>query len=132
MALMKNTIYVSNLSYKRDRNGLRSLFSAFGPIRNIKIIVEPETNQSRGMAFIELAGEKEAKAAIDGMNLKQVDGRMLKVKYATPQRNAPKKETNEKPKKDLDYVSIQLAKKARNDARRKANPFTFKMASKAK
>lgn len=130
MATMKNTIYVSNLSYKRDRNGLRSLFSAFGQIKNIKIIVEPETSQSRGMAFIEMAGDKEAKAAIDGMNLKQIDGRTLKVKFATPLKGpafAPKGE-KEKPKKDLDYVSIQLAKKARNDAKRKSNPFIFKAA----
>lgn len=122
------TVYISNLSYERDRNGLRSLFAKFGEILNIKIVVEPETNQSRGMAFIEMATAAQAKKAIEELHQKVIDGRTVKVKYATPLRETSKSAKPEKKelKKDLSYKATQLAKKARNDAKRKSNPFDFK------
>lgn len=116
-----NTVYISNLSYKRDRNGLRSLFSRYGSIKNIKIIVEPETNQSRGMAFVEMGSVNEATMAIKGLHGVVIDNRTLKANYATTQRpqTMSKVAPDEKKQKDLEYTTVQLAKKARNEARRK-------------
>lgn len=135
-----NTVYVSNLSYDRDRNGLKSLFSRYGSIKKIKIIVEPTTQQSRGMAFVEMGSIEEATRAIEGLTGAVIDGRNIKANYAIPEREENKRsmkvDPTEKPKKavekDLDYKSIQLAKKARNDAKRKSNPFIFKKATKKK
>ena len=131
-----NTVYISNLSYERDRNGLKSIFVNYGIIKNIKIIVEPKTNQSRGMAFIEMGSIQEATAAIEGLNGKVLDGRTVKANFAIPMReDAKKKEGDlEKPKKkiekDLDFKSIQLAKKARNEAKKSNNPL-YKTVKKA-
>lgn len=124
-----STVYISNLSYERDRNGLKSMFLKFGKILNIKIVVEPTTNQSRGMAFVEMSSLAEAKRAIEGLDQKIFDGRTVKVKYATPLKETSKSRAPEKKNanKDLDYVSKQLAKKARNDAKRKSNPLKFKL-----
>ena len=123
----KNTVYISNLSYRRDRNGLISLFAAFGRIRNIKIVMEPTTQQSRGMAFVEMSSASEAKNAIQGLDQKQVDGRTVKVRYATPLKSTSRprvsvEKTGGKDK-DLDFKSVQLMKKARNDQRRNERPF---------
>ena len=129
---LKNTVYISNLSYDRDRSGLISLFKRYGQIKNIKIIVEPTTNQSRGMAFVEMSQASEAKSAIDGLNQQIIDGRTVKARYATQLKptsvgRGPQKEEKTK---DLEYVSKQLANKARNDKKRKSNPFVFKAATK--
>ena len=145
VGLMKNTpsstVYLSNLSYERDRNGIKSLLRSFGKIINIKIIVEPKTNQSRGMAFIEMETVEDATKVIKELNGKIIDGRTLKANFAIPQKEerffypakVEKKEAPKKKKeKDLDYVSTQLAKKARNDAKRKSNPLQFKVAAKKK
>lgn len=139
---MKNkpssTVYISNLSYERDRNGLKSLFSKFGTIKFIKIIVEPATNQSRGMAFVEMASIEEAQKAIDSLNQTVIDGRTVKANFAIPQRaeSVSKKIIEKKDKKkdiqkDLSFKATQLAKKARNEAKRKANPFDVKLKKKA-
>lgn len=133
-----NTVYISNLSYKRDRNGIRSLLAEFGKIKNIKIVVEPETNQSRGMAFVEMSSLKEAKEIIETLDGMQVDGRTIKVNYAIPQPGAKPSgfvnTTNAKAstkQKDLDYKAIQLAKKKRNDERRQIKAgFIFKTSKK--
>lgn len=125
---MNKTVYISNLSYRRDRNGLKSMFNKFGTISNIKIIVEPKSNQSRGMAFVEMSNELEAKNAIAGLDGVMVDGRTVKAKWATPLKRPTfsKDEDNS----DLEYKTKMMAKKARNDARRKSNPFVFKSAPK--
>ena len=126
-----STVYISNLSYERDRLGLKSMFSKFGQIKNIKIIVEPTTNQSRGMAFVEMSNDAQAKKAIEGLDQQVFDGRTVKAKFATPLKNSSRSRIPEKKNdnKDLEYVTKQLAKKARNLAKRKANPFVFKAKS---
>lgn len=129
-----NTVYISNLSYERDRNGLKSLFAKYGEIKNIKIVVEPKTNQSRGMAFIEMANIEQAKLAIENLNGKILDGRTAKAKFATPlkETSTSRFHANKKPEKDLEYKTKQLEKKARNDAKRKAVALPFKLAPKKK
>lgn len=120
------TVYLSNLSYSRDRNGLRSLASPFGKIKEIKIIVDPETNKSKGMAFIEMERVEDAQRMIKELNGTTLDQRTLKANWAIPQIKPVVKEDdkkNTKQNKDLKYKDIQLAKKARNDAKRKSNPF---------
>lgn len=122
-----NTVYISNLSYNRDRNGLKAIFSEFGTIKHIKIIVEPKTNQSRGMAFVEMGSVKEATAAIETLDGQVIDGRTVKANYAIPQKEETKRSVGPvKKEKDLEYKKIQLAKKARNDAKRKDDKFDFK------
>ena len=125
----QNTVYISNLSYERDRNGIKSMFAQFGEIKNIKIVVEPATNQSRGMAFVEMSNAAQAKNAIEALDQKNFDGRTIKVKYATPLKASSVSRINEKrdeKKKDLSFVTTQLAKKARNDAKRSPDKFNFK------
>ena len=138
---MKNkpsdTVYISNLNYKRDRNGLKNLFSRYGKILSIKIIVEPSTEQSRGMAFVKMGSVKEATDAIAGLNGQVIDGRTIKANFAIPQKEEFKRDPEEKEKKkprekDLDFKSVQLAKKARNEKRRSSNPLVFKAPSKKK
>ena len=118
----KRTVYISNLSYTRDRNGLKSLFAPYGDVRNIKIIVEPTTNQSRGMAFVEMKTPAQAKQAIDSLNAKQIDGRTCKATWATPQRSLHNRPLLEQPKKDpnrdLKFGEIQRMKKERNEQKR--------------
>ncbi len=129
MNTTKNTtVYISNLSYRRDRNGLKSIFSKFGKINQIKIVVEPTTNQSRGMAFIEMSTFLEADKAIKELNGQVIDGRTVKTNWARPLKESNvsiDKAEKKKVEKDLDYLAIQLAKKARNEKRRKSNPFNF-------
>lgn len=138
-----NTVYISNLNYKCDRNALKTMFWPFGKINSIKIIVEPKTNQSRGMAFVEMGSIKESTEAIAALNGQIIQGRTVKANFAIPMgqdmknkiaRTAQASEDDkpQKREKDLDYKSIQLAKKARNDAKRKSNPFQFKVKSPSK
>lgn len=77
-------IYVGNLSYRTTEEGLESAFAAFGAVNNVAVIRDPATGQSRGFAFVEMADDAQAEAAIEGLNGTQVDGRAVTVNEARP------------------------------------------------
>lgn len=80
-------IYVGNLSYSTDNDGLRAAFEAFGAVNSAEVVIDRNTNRSRGFGFVEMANDDEAKAAIDGLNSKDLDGRPIKVNEARPRRD---------------------------------------------
>ncbi len=80
-------IYVSNLSFRTSEADLKDLFSKFGSVTSAKIIMDRETNRSRGFAFVEMSSEEEGKAAIAGLNEKEIDVRPLSVAVAREKEN---------------------------------------------
>lgn len=81
-----HTVYINNLSYELDKEGLRNIFSQFGEVKYIKIVVDLKTLKSKGMAFVEMGSVKQAKDAISALHQQIIDGRTVKVTTATPMR----------------------------------------------
>jgi RNA recognition motif-containing protein len=77
-------IYVGNLSFKTTEQELQEAFEAFGEVSSAKIITDTYTGKSRGFGFVEMPNAAEAKAAIDGMNGKELGDHALKVNEAKP------------------------------------------------
>ena len=77
-------IYVGNLSYDTDEQGLREAFEQHGKVQNVALIMDRETGQPRGFAFVEMANDAEADAAIEALNGATLDGRRLTVNEARP------------------------------------------------
>lgn len=75
-------IFVGNLNYRTTEDSLRTVFEAFGEVTSVKVVKSWETGRSRGFAFVEMANDEEARAAIAGANGKECDGRALKVNQA--------------------------------------------------
>ena len=76
------TIYVGNLSYKKTEDQIKSLFAQHGVVKYVKVIKDPETQRSKGIAFLQMINQKKAHLAIAKLNGSQVDGRTLKVSVA--------------------------------------------------
>jgi hypothetical protein len=49
-----SNIYVGNLSFKATEDDLREAFSEFGTVSKVNIIIDRETNRSRGFGFVEM------------------------------------------------------------------------------
>ena len=75
-------IYISNLSFHTTEEDLKSMFGKFGTVSSAKIIMDRETNRSRGFAFVEMPNEAEGKQAMQDLNNKEVEGRPLSVSIA--------------------------------------------------
>lgn len=77
-------LYVGNLSYSTKEADLRRIFGTFGEVSSVALITDRETGRSKGFAFVEFSNDEDAKAAMDEMNGKEVDGRTLKINEARP------------------------------------------------
>ena len=84
---MNNKLYVGNLPYSTDDEALKSLFSECGTVNSSKVIMDRETNRSKGFGFVEMSSEEEANSAMVTLNGKDVEGRQLKVNLAKPREN---------------------------------------------
>ncbi len=77
-------IYVGNLSYKLNEDDLKQAFEEYGEITSVKIIKDKYSGRSKGFAFVEMADDGDAKAAIDKLNGTELDGRKIVVNEARP------------------------------------------------
>jgi RNA recognition motif-containing protein len=79
---MSKKLYVGNLNYQTTEDVLRDLFVPHGEVVSVKMINDRETGRFRGFAFVELADDAAADAAMQELNGKEVEGRVLKVNEA--------------------------------------------------
>jgi RNA recognition motif-containing protein len=82
---MTQRVYVGNLSYDTTEGALRTLFTEYGEVESVNLITDRSTGRSKGFAFVEMATEEDAQAAIGALNGKSVDDREIKVEKAKPQ-----------------------------------------------
>ncbi len=81
---MAKKLYVGNLTYNVNETDLEALFSQFGTVQSAQIIIDRDTNRSKGFGFVEMGSDAEAQAAIQGLNGQDHDGRNLTVNEAKP------------------------------------------------
>lgn len=81
---MGKKLYVGNLSYETTSANLEDIFSPFGAVRSAQVIEDRDTGRSKGFAFVEMSDDNAARAAIQGLNDKEHDGRRLAVNEAKP------------------------------------------------
>jgi cold-inducible RNA-binding protein len=81
---MSVKLYVGNLSFQTTQQDLEELFGQSGQVDSVSIVTDRDTGRSRGFAFVEMSGDKEAQAAIQALDGKEIDGRELKVNEAKP------------------------------------------------
>jgi len=82
-------IYVSNLSFNVQDEDLREFFTPFGEVSSAKVIMDKETNRSRGFGFIEMPDEEASKKAIAELNGATVENRTIQVTEARPKEPRP-------------------------------------------
>ncbi len=82
---MSNTkIYVGNLGYGVNNDTLAEKFAQFGTVSSAKIIMDRDTNRSKGFGFVEMSTGAEAAKAISSLNGTEFDGRQMNVTEAKP------------------------------------------------
>src|SRR4051812_33690976 len=82
--ILSKKLYVGNLTYNVNESDLEALFTPFGTVQSTQIIVDRDTNRSKGFGFVEMDTDAQAQAAIQGLNAREHDGRNLTVNEAKP------------------------------------------------
>ena len=83
-------IYVANIPFKASEDELKELFEQHGEVTSVKIILDKETNRSRGFGFVEMADDASAKTAISELNGYSFLGKDLVVTEARPKSDSPR------------------------------------------
>ncbi|MBP3517240.1 MAG: RNA-binding protein [Parabacteroides sp.] len=79
-------IYIGNLNYRVREADLKHVLEEYGTVESVKLIIDRETNRSKGFAFAEVPDENEARNLIAELNGAEYEGRQMVVKEAMPRR----------------------------------------------
>lgn len=82
---MANKIFVGSLAYTATDDDLAQFFAAAGTVVSAKVIIDRDTNRSKGFGFVEMSNDDEAKVAIETLNGKDLNGREVALSEARPQ-----------------------------------------------
>ncbi len=83
---MSMKIYVGNLAFQTNEEGLRSLFAQHGEVQSASVITDRDTGRSRGFGFVEME-DSAATAAIEALNETDFEGRTLRISEARQREN---------------------------------------------
>lgn len=79
-------IYIGNLNYQVREPELQQILEEYGTVESVKLIIDRDTNRSKGFAFAEMPNDAEAKNAIKALDGAEYESRQMVVKEATPRR----------------------------------------------
>ena len=74
-------LYVGNLPFSATEDAVRTLFAQHGTVDSVAMIMDRDTGQPRGFAFVEMPNSDAARA-MQSLNGQDMGGRALKVNEA--------------------------------------------------
>jgi len=75
-------IHVGNLAREVTEADLRHAFESFGQVAVVKIVTDRHSGVSRGFGFVDMPDSGEARAALEGLNMKEFAGRTMDLSEA--------------------------------------------------
>ena len=75
-------IYIANLHFSVSEEELKQLFSQYGTVESVNLILDKKSKKSKGFAFVEMTNNEEAQEAITRIQGKEIRGRNTKVSEA--------------------------------------------------
>jgi len=75
-------IYVGNLAFTVNEEDLQNLFSEFGEVASVKIVMDRFTKQSKGFGFVDMPNNSEADKAIKALKGNELKGKNIKISQA--------------------------------------------------
>ena len=107
-------LYVGNLPWSIEENGLKELFASYD-VEEANLIKDRYSGRSKGFGFVTIADDESAGKAVSEMNEKEIEGRKLTVSEARPmvprdgdsQENS--NESTEAPIADSEVINEQSA-----------------------
>lgn len=80
-------IYIGNLPFASTETDLSTIFSHYGQVVHVDLIVKKDNGRPRGFAYVEMACGTAAEQAIQEMDGATLSGRLLRVAAARPRTN---------------------------------------------
>lgn len=75
-------LYVGNLNFEANEEQVRELFSTYGEVAEVKIVMDRFTGRSRGFAFVRFNDAEAAGKAKEALNGQPFQGKTLVIDWA--------------------------------------------------
>lgn len=79
-------IFVAKLNPSTDQDSLKELFSQYGEVSSVKVIMDRDTGRSKCYGFIEM-DDNGGQAAVSELNESEFEGNTIVVKESAPREN---------------------------------------------
>jgi cold-inducible RNA-binding protein len=89
---MAKKLFVGSLAFSATDDDLAQFFASVGTVVSAKVVIDRDTNRSKGFGFVEMSTDEEAKAAIDQLDGKELGGRAINVSEARPREDRPRRD----------------------------------------
>ncbi len=81
---MTKKLYVGNLPFSATNQDLMTMFGECGTVETADLIMDRDTQRSKGFGFVVMSNDNEAQEAIKKLDGQDYEGRSLKVNEARP------------------------------------------------
>ncbi len=81
---MSTKLFVGSLAWATNDSTLSDHFSAIGPVKEVRVVMDKMTGRSKGFGFVEYENEADAATAIEKLNGSELDGRKITVQESKP------------------------------------------------
>ncbi len=115
-------IYIANIPFKANEDDVRGIFESYGQVASVRIVLDKDTQKSRGFGFVIMNNDNEASVAIHQLNGFDMMGKMLSVSEAKPKESRPEQGrrpfSGDRPQGDRPAVRAQQADRSAGAALR--------------
>ncbi|HEU4966695.1 MAG TPA: RNA-binding protein [Candidatus Saccharimonadales bacterium] len=89
---MATKLFVGSLAFSATDDDLAQFFASAGTVVSAKVVIDRDTNRSKGFGFVEMSSDAEAKKAIEQLDGKELNGRAINVSEARPREDRPRRD----------------------------------------
>ena len=89
---MSTNLFIGSLAYATTDDGLKAFFEEVGEVASARVVMDRETNRSKGFGFVQFTDEANNQKAVDQLNGKELDGRTINVDIARPKEDRPRRD----------------------------------------
>lgn len=116
LALETGRLFVRNLPYTTNEDELHDLFSQFGDISEVHLVVDKDTKRSKGIGYLLYTLPESAARALEALDNSIFQGRLLHVMAAKPQST-----TNGKLRSETTTTQAKKSLKQQREEQKKAS-----------
>jgi RNA recognition motif-containing protein len=90
--MQEQNLFVGSLSYDTNDDSLKAFFETIGEVKSARVMVDRDSNRSRGFGFVTFEDVANNQKAVDELNGRELDGRSITVTVARPKtENGPRR-----------------------------------------
>lgn len=85
-----NSIFIRGISADTETDDLKGVFEKYGPVYDIYVPRDYNTNKARGFAYVEYENQEDAEKAMDKIEYLEISGQQAKLEWAKGDRKTPR------------------------------------------